>query len=339
MTVRRPIVVVRGPKTADLVAVWGDTLLGVKIHDATAHDSDTCTLTFAVQPPFPAMPPKGTRYAVSVGWSATAMAKTGVYTVQRSSLSGDPESGHELVVECRAADLSDKAKAGDSGHWDDKTLGEIVDDVAGKMGLKAKVDPALRAIKIPYRARLDQEATDFLSDLADDFGGAFKIAGEHVVMTQRGSGKSASGAELPTITAVYAPSYGFGFDFEPRGDDAEAVGAWWDEETGSWRTETDEGKGKGRQARPHPWPSKKEAKVGAKAKRAERQRQSATGHVELVGDPNAVAGCPVVCKGYGPDADGTAWVSESIDHDIKPGAGWLMTVNLETKDKEGGSKN
>ncbi len=335
MTVRRPIVRVKGPKTADLVAVWGDTLLSVKLHDATAHDGDTCTLVFAVRPPFPALPPKGTRYVVSVGWATVAMAKVGVYTVQRSVLGADPEGGHTLSVECRAADLSDKAKTVDSGHWDDKTLGEIVDDVAGKMGLMAKVDPALRAIKIPYRARLDQEAADFLSDLADDFGGAFKIAGDHVVMTRRGAGTSASGATLPTIAVDYASCYGFSFEFEPRGEEAESAGAWWDEEQGHWREETDKGKGKGRLARPHPWPSKGEAKKGAKAKRRERQRQSATGHVEVVGDASAVAGCPVAVAGFGPDADGTAWVAEAIDHDIDPNGGWIMTINLETKEKDG----
>ena len=333
MTVRRPIVVVQGPKTANLLTVWGDTLLSIHLHDATAHESDTCTLKFSVAPPFPPLPPKGTRYVVSVGWSAGALAKTGVYTVQRASIGGDPESGYTIAVECRAADLADKAKTADSGHWDDKTLGEIVDEVAGQMGLSAKVAPALRSIRIPYRARLDQEPVDFLSDLADDFGGAFKVAGGHVVMTERGSGKSASGAPLPTIRMIHDATYGFSFDFEPRGDDAEALATWWDEETGTWRTETDTGAGKGRLARPHPWPSKGEAVRGARAKRGERQRQSATGSIEGPGDPSAVAGCPVVASGYGPDADGTAWIAESIDHEISPEAGWIMTVNVETRDK------
>ena len=335
MTIRKPIVVVQGPKTANLLAVWGDTLTSIKIHDATAHDSDTCTLTFAVSSPFPPLPPKGTRYVVSVGWAADALAMTGLYTVQRSSIAGDPESGHTITVECRAADLSDKAKTVDSGHWDDKTLGEIVDDVAGKMGLSARVAPSLRSIRIPYRARIDQEAADFLSDLADDFGGAFKIAGEHVVMTERGSGQSASGAELPTIEMHYDTAYGFSFDFEPRGDDAEAVGSWWDEETGTWRDESDEGTGKGRLARPHPWPSKDEAKRGAKAKRRARKRQSATGSIEGPGDPAAVAGCPIRAIGFGPDADGTPWIAASVEHDIQPAHGWLMTIDLETKDKGG----
>lgn len=332
--VRRPIVIVQGPQTSDLVSVWGASLIGVSIHDATAHDSDTCRLIFAISAPFPDLPPKGTRYVVSVGWSSTTMAKTGVYTVQRCSIDGDPESGSTLTIECRAADLSDKAKAVDSGHWDDTTLGAIVDDVAGKMGLSAVVDPDLRSIAVAYRTRLDEPAVAFLTDLADDFGGAIKIAGGKVVVTKRGSGRSASGATLPTLTFTHGPEYHFNFEFEPRGDDAESVGAWWDEETGSWRDETDEGSGKGRFATAHPWPSKSEAKHGAKAKRGEHKRKSATGSVEGPGDPAAVAGCPVVVTGYGPDADGTAWIAESIDHEIKPDGGWLMTATLETKDKE-----
>ena len=334
MAVRKPIVRVKGPQTSNLVEVWGASLVGISIHDATAHDSDTCKLTFSVSAPFPALPPKGTRYVVSVGWSSDAMAKTGIYTVQRCSIEGDPESGSILTVACRAADLADKAKGVDSGHWEETTLGVIFDDVAGKMGLTAVVDPDLRSIAIPYRARLEEEAGAFLTDLADDFGGALKIAGGKVVVTRRGSGRSASGTTLPTLTFTHGPEYHFNFEFEPRGDDAESVGTWWDEETGTWRDETDEGEGKGRLATAHPWPSKSEAKTGAKARRREHQRKSVTGSVEGPGDPAAVAGCPVVVSGYGPDADGTTWVAESIDHEIEPDGGWIMTANLETKDKE-----
>lgn len=333
MAVRKPIVRVQGPQTSDLVSVWGAALTKVRIHDATAHDSDTCTLDFSVTAPYPALPPKGTRYVVSIGWSADALAMTGIYTVQRCSIEGDPESGSTLRVECRAADLADKAKGVDSGHWEETTLGAIVDDVAGKMGLTAVVDPDLRSVAVPYRARLDEEAVAFLSDLADDFGGAIKIAADKVVVTKRGAGRSASGATLPSLTFTHGPEYHFNFEFEPRGDDAESVGVWWDEETGSWRDETDEGTGKGRLAVPHPWPSKSEAKQGAQAKRGEHKRKSATGSVEGPGDPAAVAGCPVVVSGYGPDADGTAWVAESIDHEIDPENGWIMMANLETKDE------
>lgn len=331
-TVRKPVVVVMGPKTANLIDVWGDALTSIHIEDGTGKNSDKATFTFRVAAPYPAMPPKGTRYVVSLGWSETSRAKTGVYTVQRAGLGGDPESGTAMKVECRAADLADTVKTSDSGHWDDKTLGEIVDDVAGRMGASAVVDPALRSIKIGYRARIDQEAGDFLSDLVEDFGGAVKFADGKVVVLARGSGRSASGATLPTITITHDPAYEFNFEFEPRGDDAESIGGWWDDETGTWREESDQGDGKGRLARPHGWPSEAEAKHGARAARQERKRQSATGSVQGPGDPAAVAGCPVVCKGFGPDADATAWVAKGISHEIDPGAsGWIMTIELETK--------
>ncbi|TDT88063.1 hypothetical protein DFO45_4851 [Azorhizobium sp. AG788] len=42
----------QGPKTANLLSVWGDTLTSARIRDALGHESDTCTLTFRVSPPF-----------------------------------------------------------------------------------------------------------------------------------------------------------------------------------------------------------------------------------------------------------------------------------------------
>ncbi len=333
MAIRTPIVMVQGPRTANLLSVWGDTLTSVRIRDAVGHESDTCTLTFRVAPPFPAMPPKGTRYAVQIGWAQDAMALAGIYTVQRTGLRGDPEGGHAMSVECRAADLIDTAKSVDSGHWDNATLGAIVSDVAKGLGLQATVDPALKALSIPYRARVQQEALDFLSDLADDFGGAIKVAGGKLMMTERGAGRTASGGPLPTLTIAYDPAYDFAFDFEPRGAYRTSQGRWYDEATGTWQDEDDESEGgKGRLARPHPWPSKAEARHGARAAARERGRQSATGHVTVAGDPAAVAGCPVQVIGFGPDADGTAWCAESVEHHIEPGAGWITTLTLETKE-------
>lgn len=333
MAIHKPIVIVEGPKTGNLLSVWGDTLTSVRIRDAVGHESDTCTLTFRVSPPFPAMPPRGTRYTVRIGWAQNAMAKVGVYTVQRTGLAGNPDGGHLMTVECRAADLMDGGKSVDSGHWDSTTLGAIVADVAKGLGLKAVVDPKLKGIRIPYRARVNQEAMDFLSDLADDFGAAVKVAGGQIVMTERGAGRTASGGALPGLTIPYASAYDFAFDFEPRGAYATSEGRWYDEETGTWKGEDEKGKaGKGRLGRPHPWPSKDEAREGARAAARERGRQSATGQVTLVGSPTAVAGSPVTLRGFGPDADGTDWCAESVEHHIEPGGGWITTITLETRE-------
>lgn len=332
MTVRKPILIVAGSKTPNLVNVWGDTLTKVTIHDEEGLESDECVLTFRVKPPFPAMPPKGTRYVVSVGWASDAMAKTGVYTVQRRALRGDPEGGHEMEVTCRSAALDGKARAIDSAHYDDKTFGEIVSAVAGTMGLSAVVAPALRDLKIPYRVRLQQGALDFLSDLADEHGGAVKVADDKVVVVERGSGKSASGAALPTLMFRYSPSYEFEFELEPRGEVDETEGEWWDDTKGKWvREKAKTGKEGGRLRRPHPYASKDEAKRGSKAAAKERKRQTSSGHVQGPGDPAAVAGCPAKVSGFGPDADAEDWIAKTIEHEIDPGSGWITTYELEVK--------
>jgi phage protein D len=335
MTVRKPILIVSGAKTANLVAVWGDALAKVTIRDEEGSESDECVLTFRVRPPFPAMPPKGTKYVVSVGWETSGMAKTGVYTVQRRSIRGDPESGHEMVVTCRSADLDGKARAIDSAHYDDKTFGEIVSAVAGAMGLSAVVAPKLRDLKIPYRVRLQQGGLDFLTDLADEHGGAVKVADGKIVVVERGSGKSASGASLPILNLFYSPSYEFEFDLEPRAEVDETEGEWWDDAKGKWVQEKSKtGKSGGRLRLPHPYASKDEAKRGAKAAAKERQRQTGSGRVQGPGDPAAVAGCPAKCSGYGPDADAQPWIAKAIEHDIDPGTGWITNYELEVKGEE-----
>jgi hypothetical protein len=56
-----------------------------------------------------------------------------------------------------------------------------------------------------------------------------------------------------------------------------------------------------------------------------------SGSVKGPGDPAAVAGAPVKLMGFGPDADAAEVNAESIDHEITPDVGWIMTTTLEAK--------
>ena len=336
MSVRRPIVTVVGPSGRDLVPFWGTTLLGVTITDQAGYESDEAVLRFTAPPFVP--PAKGTRYTVSAGWARDALAMTGTYTVSRVRFVGDPEQGEMMEVVCRAADFLDKMKASGSKHYDPKngfgTAGKIFRALAAEAGVPAVIASEIDAIEIPYRLRWNQSLLDFATDLADEVGAIVKPQAGKFVVLARGDGKSGSGKALPQITIQHDPSYAWSVDIEERSSVERTEMAWFDAKAGRMKNEKAEtGRKGGRSAGMHPQPSKAEARKGASARAQELSRFTGTASFEGPGRPEAVAGAPLKCSGFGETIDGIEWEAAGITHEIEPEGGWITTIEAQTKEK------
>lgn len=328
---RKPIVEVKGPSGRNLVPLWGPALIGIQITDQAGYESDAATFAFRDFPPSWRIPPKGTKYEVKVGWQGETATLTGTYTIQVGRLRGDPDQGTIMEVVCRAADFVDKIKDVDSGHYDGKTLKDIVDDVARRMGTTAVVAPELAGIKVPYRLRFNQSHGDFLTRLGDDVGAIIKPQAGKLVVLKRGTGKSASGMALPALQVTYDPLYSFEVEIEPRSAYKAVRGAWIDPKTGKRRTKSVSGQGSGTLELMHPYAGEADAEAGAKSAAREQAQRTATATFEMPGNPAAVAEAPVKASGYGSDVDSVEWIASEVTHDIAPDQGWTTTVSCTVK--------
>ena len=337
-TVRTPVLRITGPSGGNLVASLGDAFLGVTITDQDGYESDECTIRVAAAAPFPAPPARGTPYTVWVGYADGAMAMTGFYAFQRASFIGDPESGEEMHLVCRAADFIDADKTVDSRHYDAETghgrAGAIFQELATEMGVSAVIAPEIAAIAVPYRLRWRQSAIDFATELGDDIGAAVKPQAGRLVIRARGSGASGSGLGLPTLTIPHDPSYGHEVSLEPREEYQEIETPWFDPALGRMLSEAlKTAFTASRLSFPHPFPTQGEAKRGAAAIAQEMARMTGTGSFEMAGTSLAVAGAPATCSGFGPAIDSIPWQIASVEHTIDPGdAGWITTVEVQTQE-------
>jgi hypothetical protein len=336
MSVRKPIVMVVGPGGRDLIPLWGATLLGVTITDQAGYESDEAVLRFTA-PPFEP-PAKGTIYTVSAGWQRDALAMTGSYSVSRVRFSGDPEAGETMEVVCRAADFIDRMKASGSKHYDASngfgTAGRIFRDLAAEAGVPAVVAPDIDGIEIPYRLRWNQSPLDFASDLADEVGAIVKPQAGRLVVLARGGGKSGTGKGLPEIAIRHDPSYAWDVEIEERSSVESAEMSWFDARAGRLKHEkAATGRKGGRTAGMHPQPSAPEARKGAAARAQQLSRFTGTGSFEGPGRPEAVAGAPVKCSGFGAAIDGIEWEASGVTHEIEPENGWITTIEVQTREQ------
>ncbi|MGX1100272.1 phage late control D family protein [Amorphus sp. MBR-141] len=333
--IRKPVLKVYGASGNDLVPQWGRTLLGVSITDSAGYESDEAVIRFSGGLENP--PPKGAPYVIHVGWNDGA-PMIGRYTVSRFGGGGDPDSGEEMFIVCRAADFVDKMKRTRSKHYDAAgglgTAGAIFRALAAEAGVPAAIAPELDQIEIPYRLRWNQTALDFGTDLADDIGAVMKPQAGRLVVLKRGAGKAASEAALPPIRVTRGPSFGWDCDIEERRAVKTTEGGWFDPATGKLvQAPFETGRGAGLALPMHPFASRGEAELGARALAQELGRYSGTASFEAPGDPAAVAGAPVEPSGYGPVVDAIAWEASTVMHDVDPaGDGWSMTIECQTRE-------
>ncbi|MCO5083098.1 MAG: hypothetical protein M9955_15765 [Rhizobiaceae bacterium] len=332
---RKPIVQILTPSGADLVGRLGSNLAGVTIVDQAGGESDTMEIRVRVPMPAPAGPAKGMKYAPLVGWELGGMRPSGVYTVQTTSLGGDPDSGYEMTISCRAADFVDKLKEVDSEHFDEMTAGAIFSRIAARAGTTAIVDPELASIQIPYRLRWKEPAGEFAETLAQELGGTIKVAGGRMAVLKRGAGRAASGAPLPPIRIDFASCHRFDVSIEQRGLFAESDGGWFDFQDGIEKLEQGKGLGSASRYLPvHIFSTQPQAKLAADASGREEGRKSISGSFDVAGNLSATAEAPVICSGFGPDIDGASMVAACVTHEITfdEDGGWITTVEVEAKE-------
>lgn len=275
------------------------------ITDAPGQEADTCELKFDDAGNEVIMPPKGARLTVKFGFEDDATFKMGVFRVEKSGIEGG-KNGEFVTLSGRSADMREDIKEPLSEHFDDTTVAGIVEELAGRHGFDAKVDGELAGIAVPYRARINQSAADFLSRLADETGGFFSVKDGKFLMMRRGS--------LPAITIDKSECESWSFEVEPRPRFGQAEAGWFERRTGKTHFESFSTPIEGPVKRLLTlFPNAAEAKAAARSEGEKQTRATGSGSLERSGMPEIMADTPIVLTGFRPEANGL-WRAGTVTH-------------------------
>ena len=253
-------------------------------------------------------------------------------------IKGGARSSAPVKNKPRAASLvvSDRAllrvlQHGGLKHWDDAKLGEVLEDTAKAAKLSLAIDPELAKVKLPFVLRWENSPIDFAHRIAAEAGGIVKPAGEKLVVTKRGSGKSASGSELPPILISRIGCSGWRIKGEPRPRHSSVVASWHDPKSGKRKSVRYSTGSKGPvHTLLHPRPSEDEAKRAAEARGRELNMLTGGGHFTMAYNPAWSAGAKVIASDFGDGIDGE-WCSESISTTWAKGSPGLSTITVKAK--------
>jgi hypothetical protein len=143
-----------------------------------------------------ALPRHGAVLAVSIAEPDGRLAPMGTFIVDEVEMTAPPR---RLTVLARSADLRGSLKERKRRHWDQTTLGAIVQRLAAEHGLKAGVAPVLATVPVPYIAQLDESDLGFLRRLGRRHDALTMVANGSLLLIPRGFGMAASGKIMPPI--------------------------------------------------------------------------------------------------------------------------------------------
>ncbi|MEQ1670372.1 MAG: hypothetical protein ABL893_05900, partial [Hyphomicrobium sp.] len=125
----------------DITGKVNDRLISLTVVDNDGGKADEVTIVlddrdFALE-----VPKRGATMIVFMGYVETGIAMMGEFKVNRAKRQFDKAGGATMEITGKSADLKKEMKSQRHGRYVDKTIKQIVNEVAGRHGMTAIVSP------------------------------------------------------------------------------------------------------------------------------------------------------------------------------------------------------
>lgn len=295
---------------ADFTAAVKRGLISLTVTDAAGSESDTVSIEVADPDGNIEPPRKGALIKVAMGWEGGPLVNMGTFTADTPKLSGWPG---KVSISGRAVDQRETLKQHRTQGWEERTIGDIAAEIAGRNGLTAAVSGDLASKLVPYIAQSEESDQHFMRRLAERHGGISTVKEGRLVVVIRGSGKSAGGASVPPVIITGTSRV---IDYSCTLPDRPAfknVIATWADRENARRPEVRVASGDtgGDFVIREPFASEAEAKEAAQAKSDELERSTGSLSMTLIGDPTVRAEAPLIVSGVRSGVDG-AWSIQRV---------------------------
>ena len=274
----------------------------------------------------------GVTLSLKMGWRGGAdvipgLVDKGRYTVDEVEKSGPPDL---VTVRARSADLTGSYRRRRTEAHKDTTLGELIEKIAGRNRLTAKVHASLSGKVIEVIEQGARSDMAFVRDLGKRFDATATVKDRHLIFAPIGTGQSAGGTALPGLTLTKRDGWDWRFTATKRGE-YDGAEAQWHDQAGARRQTVKVGGTENPKRLRRVYGSEADARAAAEAEQQRQARGTHTFEYGLaLGDPAVYPERPVTLQGWDAEIDAVRWIVKEATHTF--GAGGLTTrVVLESK--------
>ena len=286
--------------------------LDVRIHD---HDGRM------------AIPPRGALLRVAIGWTGQGLVDKGSFLVDEVEHSGTPDI---ISIRARSANLTQPMRTRVEKSWHDTTLGAVLNDIAGKHGLKTRIDAGLAAREVKHLDQTGESDVHLLTRLGQRHDAVCTVKAGTLLFVPIGSGVTTSGLVLPSATIKRRDGDQHRYSIVGR-DSYTGVRAYWQDKKGASQKDVLVGSDDNARRLPATYHSEQEAKEQAEAANKRIQRGAATLSYKLaLGRPDLYPEQRITVSGFKDVIDATEWLIAKTTHTITGSAGFTTQLEMET---------
>lgn len=304
-------------------------LIRLTITDRAGGEADSVSIELLDGEPFLEIPGKGATIRVWLGYRETGARYMGTFVADSVEL---PCAPWRMRITGKAADVRAKLKQQKTRHWDGKTMGEIVQAIAGEHGLTPVVSESVASIRYDWLGQLDESDLHLLTRLGERHGALVSYKDGKLVFAERGAGRSGSGQPM-TVLTIHRSELIPGtclVRFADRGRHRRVVARWQDKgEQKRKEVEIEEDDEASPDfVLPETYASEEEATKAARAKAREQQAESDTVEFDMLGNPDLKAGTPFRLADVRPGVDGLEWTVDPATHEYSK-SGYITRVSAK----------
>lgn len=275
------------------------------------------------------LPPTGATLQLQIGWKqgrdvTTGLVDKGRFIVDEVSHSGPPD---RVTIRARAADFASEIKTRREKGYHGTTLGAIVSEIAGRNKLKPRCATQLAGIAITTKIQSRESDLAFLRRIGREHSAVAKIAAGTLILAPIGTGRTASGKALPTVTILRRQGDSHEFTRQKRDDVPGVAATYHDRKAGKRRTFT-AGEGEGAKKLARVYPTEEAAQTAANAAHAKAGREPISLSLTMLGRPDLAPEQKATVSGYKAVIDGAGWLVTEVDHSIGD-RGFTTAIKLE----------
>ena len=311
----------------DLTAKINPRLLELSLDESRGDDADQLDLVIHDHDGRMDIPPRGALLRVAIGWQGEGLVDHGSFKVDEAEHSGAPDI---ISVRARSADLAKPMRTRTERSWHDTTLGAVLQDIAKRHGLKANIDPALAGRKVDHLDQTGESDVHLITRLSKRHDAVATVKAGCLLFVPIGSGKTASGLTLPSMTIRRQDGDKHRYSVAER-DSYTGVRAYWSDKKGATQKDVLVGSDENARRLPATYHSEAEAKEQAEAAHKRNQRGAATLSYSLaLGRPDVYPEQRLRIEGIKPQIDDTEWLIVKAQHRITGTSGYTTQLEMES---------
>lgn len=319
----------------DITGTVEPRLVSLTLTEKRGGEADQLDLVLSDHDGKLAIPKKGAVISLSLGWKQGAdvtpgLIAKGTFKVDSARHSGVPDV---ITISARSADLAGGYRIRKEKSWRHKTLGAVLQDLAGAAGLTPRIDPRLSSIQIAVLAQHQKSDMALVRELGRKYDAVATVKDGKLLFAPKGNGTTSTGQSIPdlSLTRTAGDRHDWARVERETYDGAEA--RWHDQGSATRRTEHAGGSGGGgkRKRIRKVYASQADAQAAASAEAQRIARAAAEFSLDLaLGRADVYPDRAVKVSGWKPEIDAATWLIAEVSHSIDRG-GFRTKLKMETK--------